>query len=130
MPVIECPINGCDYATTDVEASVAVALLNIHNNVHVASNNVAKQRPPKLDRPTIAKESSEEVWNTFNSRWKLFKRGTHLSEEETVQQLFQCCEEELGDAILKSYSDAVTGTEEQLLQAIKQLAVIPVAICV
>ena len=130
MPVIQCPIEGCNYATTDVEASIAVALLTIHNNVHVVSNNVAKQRPPKLERPMIAKESSEEVWNTFKTRWMMFKRGTHLSDEDTVQQLFQCCEEELGDAILKSHAAAVSGTEEQLLTAIKQLAVIPVAISV
>ena len=129
MPVIGCPIDGCEYVTEDVDAGVAAALLIIHNNVHVP-NNGAKQRPPKLERPTIARESSEEVWNTFQTRWQMFKRGTHLTNEDTVQQLFQCCEEELGDAILKSHPAAVSGTEEQLLTAIKQLAVIPVAISV
>ena len=130
MPVIDCPIDGCNYNTGDVEANIAVALLTIHNNVHVAGNSATKQRPPKLDRPSIGKESSEEVWNTFKTRWQMFKRGTHLSADDTVQQLFQCCEEDLGDAILKSYATAVSGTEQQLLEAIKQLAVIPVAISV
>ena len=130
MPVIDCPIDGCSYNTGDVEANVAVALLTIHNNIHVVSNRAPKQRAPKLDRPSISKESSEEVWNTFKTRWEMFKKGTELTADETVQQLFQCCDVDLGDSILKSYAAAASGTEEQLLAAIKQLAVIPVAISV
>ena len=72
MPVIQCPINGCDYETTDVEAAVAETLLIIHNNVHTTGLQpiTNKQRPPKLDRPKITKGSSEETWNTFQTRCK------------------------------------------------------------
>lgn len=31
---ISCPIESCSYSTGPVEAAVAVALLNIHNNSH------------------------------------------------------------------------------------------------
>ena len=39
----------------------------------------------------------------------MFKLGTALAARESVQQLFQCCEGELGDEILKSYPNAVSG---------------------
>ena len=42
--------------------------------------------------------------------------------------MFQCCDEDLGDDILKGHPQAVSGTEDRLLTIIKQLAVIPVAV--
>ena len=57
----------------------------------------------------------------------MFKRGTNLSDDEKVQHLFQCCDESLGDLILKTRPDAVSGTEATLLDLIKELAVVPVA---
>ena len=134
MPVVRCPyFDTCAYETADVAVTVAVALLNIHNNSHVAAPNnttQARQRAPKIERPKITRGSSEESWNSFTTRWTLFKRGTTLSNDETVQQLFQCCDDDLGDAVLKSSPDAVYGTEDVLLAAIKQLSVTPVAISV
>ena len=65
--------------------------------------------------PEDLQGSSEETWNSWHTRWGMFKRGTVLSEDEKVQQLFQCCDESLGDAILRGHPDAVTGDEETLL---------------
>ena len=99
--------------------------------MHINENTrSAKQKPPKIDRPQIGKDSSEEVWNTFLTRWTMFKDSTQLSDSETLRQLFQCCDEELGDAILKGHSDAVKSSETELMRIIKQLAVIPVSVVV
>ena len=38
MPIFKCPIDECTYQTEDIDPGVAVAMLTIHNNVHVASN--------------------------------------------------------------------------------------------
>ena len=135
MPIIQCPIQDCTYATEDVDPAIAAALLTIHNNAHTSATVTGaaaptRQRAPKIDRPKISRGSSEEVWNSFTTRWSLFKRGTYLSTGETVQHLFQCCDDELGDSILKGNPNVVNGTEDVLLAAIKQLAVVPVAISV
>jgi hypothetical protein len=53
----------------------------------------------------------------------MFKRGTSLTTGETTHHLFQCSDEKLGNDILRSYPNAVSGTETALLTAIKQLAV-------
>jgi hypothetical protein len=58
----------------------------------------------------------------------MFKRGTSQTTGETTHHLFQCSDEKLGNDILKSYPNAVSGTETALLTAIKQLAVTLVAV--
>ena len=137
MPVYHCPFPGCTHVTADCAETVAPALLALHGYVHsggaaVPNNTPApvRQRAPKIERPKISRGSSEETWNSFFTRWTLFKRGTDMSPAEVVQQLFQCCDDDLGNAVLKTSPAAVEGTEEDLLAAIKQLAVVPVAISV
>ena len=128
MPIVKCPIEGCTYETGDVDATIVVGLLDIHKLVHsnATSNNTNKQRAPKIERPKISDGSSEETWNAFTTRWEMFMRGTQLTDAEKVQHLFQCCDEPLGDAILKGHPNAVSGTEASLLEVVKKLAVIPV----
>ena len=131
MPSVNCPIEGCEYIATHEDASIIAGLLNVHGNTHAASNNAStRQKPPKVDRPSIELHSSEELWNAFMLRWDMFKKSTHMSADETVRQLFQCCTTELGNALLKSHKSAVSGVDENaLIVAIKKLAVPPVAIC-
>ena len=54
MPVIKCPLENCTYKKPDVDASEAASLLVIHNNVHINANS-SKPKPPKMDRPRIAR---------------------------------------------------------------------------
>jgi hypothetical protein len=129
-------MEGCEFKTDDVEGSVAAVMLTIHNNVHIAkptpgtSDVAARHRAPKIERPKISTGSSEETWNTFVKLWTMFQRSTGLTGAESVEQLFHCCDEDLGDSILKGHPDAVTGTEDNMLNVIKQMAVIHVAISV
>ena len=90
---------------------------------------MADRRLRKLSssRPSVAQGSTKENWNTFLARLEKFKRGTRMAVGEAIQQLFQCCEGDLGDNILRSNPDATRGTEDELLAAIKRLSVIPVA---
>ena len=104
MPVIECPLQSCTYKTPDVDASVAASLLIIHNNVHINANS-SKLKPPKMDRPRIGRDCSEEGWNIFRQKWTTFKDSMDLTEVEKSRQLYQCCEEDLGDAILRKHVD-------------------------
>lgn len=134
MPVIRCPISNCEYSTEDVDPAIAAALLMVHNNVHSTATGTAlapaRQRAPKIPRPNIGTGSNEEHWNSFLARWGMFKRSTNLSPHEIIQQLFECCEEELGNNILKCHPTAVTQTEEHLLAIVKRMAVTPIAISV
>jgi len=79
MTIFNCPMDGCPFRTDDVEASVAAVMLTIYNNVHLASQGssdiAAHQRAPKIKRPKISTGSSEETWNTFSTRWNMFKEA-------------------------------------------------------
>ena len=134
MPDYKCPIEECPFSTGDLDPAVGAAMLMIHNNIHISAptnaNAAAHQRAPKIDRPKISAGSSEEIWNTFMTRWTMFKRSTGITGPEAVQHLFHCCEDELGDALLKAHPDAATGNEDELVAKIKKMAVIPVAVCV
>ena len=110
MPSIDCPIEGCQYSTGDVDPQVAATLLNLHCKDHtgVAAPPANRQKAPKLARPTISAGSTEETWNAFQARWNLFKNGTQLTPNETTQQLFQCCDDALGNDLIRGNSNIVT----------------------
>ena len=113
MPVFRCPVTGCTYATDDITDVAAAALLNLHGYVHstaLQNNADLRQRAPKPARSKISRGSSEETWNTFSSRWTLFKRGTTMDNAEKVRQLFECCNEDLGNVVLKTSPTAVEDT--------------------
>ena len=101
MPVIKCFLESYTYKSPDVDASVAASLLNIHNNVHINANS-SKPKPLKVDLPRIGRDCNEERWNIFMQKWIIFKDSMEMTEVEKRRQLYQCCEEDLGDAILKN----------------------------
>ena len=68
MPVINWLIEGCAYATGDVNPAVAAALLMVHNNVQTTAVPTTRQNAPKIDRPAISGGSSEETWKSFHAR--------------------------------------------------------------
>ena len=115
-----CPLPDCTYTTDDVSNAVAAALLNIHVLVHTQAT---KQKPPKVDRPTISRGSTEEDWDTFLKKWDLFKKGTDIPTGQVNTQLWQCCDKELEDDLLKDVSDFTSVNE----LVIKKLSVISVA---
>ena len=99
MSVIKCSLESCCYETPDVDASVAASLLIIHNNV-CTNLSFSKPKPLIMDRPRIGRDFNEEVWNTFMQKWTMFKDSTEMTESEKRRQLYQCCDKDLGDAIL------------------------------
>ena len=129
MPRYRCPYyDTCGFETEDVAPEVAATFFSIHKDQE--HNPQTRRKPPPMDRPKISRGSSEETWNSFTKRWALYKSGNDLTAASTVQNLFDCCDKDLGDAILKSSHAIETETEEVLLRTMKQLAVIPMAISI
>ena len=127
MPVINCPI--CEYHTDDINAVAAAAQLNIHALTHSAGARPPsdKQKPPRIDRPSVTRGTTEEEWNTFTKKWSLFKRGTDIPASQITTQLWKCCDNELEDDLFKDINNIDTVSEDQLLAAIRRLAVISTA---
>ena len=89
--------------------------------------SAVKQRLPKIDRPELKQDTTDEDWATFEAEWKRFKRCTHMTPDEIADQLFQCCERSLGRLLLKENPEVIESGEAELLEAMRKMAVIKVA---
>ena len=56
----------------------------------------------------------------------MYKQGANLQQGDLAHQLLNCCDQDLMEMVLRAYPDAAEMSEEDNLQAIKKLAVIPV----
>ena len=125
MPNIQCSHTDCPYTTGDNETAIVVELLKIHALTHatpaqpVADTN--RQKPPKLNRPTISKGISEEDWNTVSRKWEIFKDSTNIPPAQLSTQLWQCCDEELTSELFRDVPNISAIDEVELLTCIKRL---------
>ena len=63
----------------------------------------------------------------FVRRWEVFRAGSGIEQTSAPSQLFQCAETDLGDSLLKANPNPATEPLQNLLVAMRSLAVIPVA---
>ena len=133
MPVVPCPVDGCDYQTGDFEASIAVELLKIHASTHAnqppapAAVSNDRQKPPKLSPPTISRGTTEEEWGIIKRKWSIYKASMNIPLAQVATHLWQCCDDDLTSDIFRDIPDVASISEANLLEAIKRLAVVSVA---
>ena len=135
MVIVQCSVPSCEFQTTDVSEALAIALLANHALAHqnatpTEAAPAPKPQGPKLERPKVDVGVSIEDWNVFVRRWEVFRTGSGINETSAPSQLFQCAGTELGDSLLKANPNIASQPLEQLLAAMRSLAVIPVATCV
>jgi len=82
---------------------------------------------PKVDRPSIKQDASDEEWQTFEADWKRYKRLMQIPDQDLADQLIECCEKPLSRLLLKENPHIIEDDETDLLAAMKKMAVIGVA---
>ena len=130
MPVLNCPIESCAFATPDVDIAGAVAILTIHGSIHQNAPHqpvVPIVRAPKLERPKIKMNATSEEWNAFHRRWETYRRGSGITDASAAAQLLECTTEELGNITLRAFPGFTTLAREEATRVLKSLAVVPVA---
>lgn len=66
--------------------STCIALMQLHQkNVHEAG--WARQKPPKINRPSLQQDIGEGDWAAFTLRWEMFRDGTDLAPSQVTAQL-------------------------------------------
>ena len=121
MPVVACPIQGCTYATPDLDNVVIAALITAHATSHSMAGTAKAE---KVKRPSISSAGTAEEWRYFESRWDEYKEATKISSRELILQLLECCDDALRKDLTRNAGGTLTGkTEVAVLAAIKQLAV-------
>ena len=127
MPVIGCPIDGCDYETPDVDPIVAAALITTHATVHQAGpapTAATPARAEKVKRPSISSAGTTEEWQYFLLRWSDYVKATRLNGTDKIIQLLECCDDQLRRDLTRNAGGTLTGmAEEEVLKAMKSLAV-------
>ena len=131
---IPCQFPGCSYVAKGNSEPIAIVMLSSHNNVHLqtaaSTNRRSHIKPPQIARPEVKQDISAEEWYSFLEKWKRFKRITDLPNDEVADQLLQCCERPLSRLLLKENPLIVEEGETALIEAIKRMAVLQVAISV
>ena len=128
---VECPIDGCNYRTRELPEAVILQLLKTHAVTHESQQsvqNAVQVSGPKLERPKIEMGISLEEWNLFERRWNVFQAGSRIEPTLAAPQLFQCASTALGDALLKVDPVVTQKPLADLMNSMRELAVIPVAI--
>ena len=125
MPIVNCPVDGCPYATPDVDAVLAAALITAHATTHrPATSDPPAARVEKVKRPTVSSAGTSEDWSYFKSRWGDYVKATRVSGADKVVQLLECCDEQLRKDLTRTAGGTLTNkTEEEVLTAMKSLAV-------
>ena len=130
MPGLPCTAPDCAVETQEGTLAEMIQLLTLHTQVAHGRGTAAasSQKAPPITRPKVESGISEENWQVFTQRWELFKNGASLDARHVNSQLFDCCEDSLQTNLLKESTQIASLTEAQVLNSIKSLAVIPVAI--
>ena len=135
MAPLPCSAPDCTYTTADTVDNAAnmqdkITVLRIHaDTVHgspitPAQNTAGPSVRAKMDPTKLHAGSDVQAWDQFTARWEIFKSTMNIT-TGTSMWLFNCLDEELGDAVLQANTDpAPKDTSEQtLLLSIKALAV-------
>ena len=127
-------MDDCDYVTVEGLATQDAVLkdLELHLRFHelttkktesaVAVEKKKKNVAEKLVRPTIDEHASESDWEFFLMKWKIYVAAAGLEGQELVFQLWNCPTDVL-QRQMHGLGYKVTSSEDDLLQAIKKLAV-------
>ena len=125
---LKCEAPGCEAIKEADSLETCIALMQLHQtNVHESGG--ARQRPPKMPRPELAQDITEEDWHVFTKRWELFCRGTSLAPQQISAQLLACCEPTLHTALLREDPGIADKPEADILSSMKRLSVLKVALC-
>lgn len=123
-PGVRCPIPDCAFVAEHTDLSIIAALLSIHGKIHDQPPSSQDSRTTRVKRPEITSRGTTTQWTYFLTRWEDFKEATKPKQPEIPIQLMECCDEELrADLIGMNGGTLARQTEQQVLEAIKALAV-------
>ena len=98
--VMDCKVDGCQFAITEYEPAVAVELLKLHdknNHTQATGGSTAgdSRNRVKFKQPEIDQSQSLEEWETFLTRWEEYKKQMKVDTGSVSGQLISCASNEL-----------------------------------
>lgn len=62
---------------------------------HALEHQGQKAKAKPIKRPEMTSAGTTEGWTYFLTRWRTYKRAVALTDQDTVAQLLECCDEKL-----------------------------------
>ena len=100
-----------------------IAQLNSHTD-GTHNNTGGSSKTERKKRPTIKTEISMQEWTYFLRCWDTYKKSTGITGDTMKSELMECCEERLDMIIHRIHPNIHNKDEDQILEAIKDRAVI------
>ena len=130
MVNLTCP--GCDYQTGEFNQAIAIAYFNAHLAVaHAAPapapRPVQPRQTPRVDRPPLTDNITEETGNAFDQSWAVYLRANDVPDNEEAVQLYSCCDMALKTKLTSTNPNIINEPVDVVLILLKTLTVIPVA---
>ena len=125
---LACPVTGCNWESQELPVALAAALntaLELHGKTaHATAAPPAPAAALKLKPPSISAGSSPDQWSSFKRQWDMYKTGAAVPQPMYATALFHCCEDELRNDLMRDLqNDVASMSEDDLLAAVKRLAV-------
>ena len=126
MQSLTCEVPGCGATKSAPDIAACIALMQLHQaQVH---DHCPRQRPPKINRPSLQMGIGEDEWLAFTRRWDVFHNGSDMNASQTTAQLIACCEPQLETALYRQDPEIARKEPGQVLAAMRRLSVICVAL--
>ena len=77
----------------------------------------------KIKRPVISTSGTSTEWADFLQRWSDYKVAIHLTGQDSVFHLLECCDEALRKNLTETFGTLASSTEQAILDNMKTLAV-------
>ena len=128
---IKCPC--CAYETGDGSDLVITALLNAHvagTHTQNVAQPAQQRRPPRVERPVLKDNITEETWNAFVQSWEIFVQGNGIPVAEQTVQLYSACDMALKAKLTAMNESVVQAPVQEVIDLLKNITVTPVALTV
>ena len=127
MVNISCP--HCDYSTGEYTEAVALEVFRAHQTAHAnAAPGAQSRRTPKVDRPPLKDNITEETWNAFIQSWEIFVKGNGVTTDaDLAVQLYSCCDMSLKAKLTAVHQNILSEKIDDILALLKSMTVTPVA---
>lgn len=119
--ILSC--GSCTYKTEDLPEAAAIATLNSHTS-GTHNNTGGSSRIERKRRPTIKTEITMQEWTYFLKCWNTYKKSTGITGDMIKSELMECLDERLDMDIHRIHPNIHNKEEDQILEAIKDRAVI------
>ena len=125
MVKLDCQFPNCVFSVENESENAALAMFNSHTLSHqptpAAAPQAVRSKLPPVLRPEVKQDINDEDWATFVAEWNHFKRCAEVPATQLADQLFLCCEKNLGRLLLKENSTVIASGETELLKAMKRI---------